>query len=95
MSSVSGEAPFVIVSSRPLGGTSSFPFVYKPPSEPPVFLPVWEETITATRRARIILQPGAPCGLVDVGFIGTAEVMTRRLTSEIEICVMMRPQRPR
>lgn len=91
MSSVSGEASFVIVSFRPLGGTSSFPFVHKPPSEPPV----WEETITATRRARIILQPGAPCGLVDVGFIGTAEVMTRRLTSEIEICVMMRPQRPR
>lgn len=38
MSSVSGEASFVIVSSRPLGvgGTSSFPFVYKPLSETPV-----------------------------------------------------------
>lgn len=59
-----------------------------------LFPGAWEETITASLRGQMIFQPGALRGdwlLAFTAIFGTAELMTRRLTSETEIRLMVLP----
>lgn len=80
-----------------VGGISPSLFVYRGGPFPGV----WVETITAFLRGQMIFQPGALRGewlLTFTAIFGTtdpAELMTRCLSSEIEIRLMVSPSAPR